>query len=34
MGTILDFSVPHLDREALFAAGSELEYVGVANRSS
>jgi hypothetical protein len=34
MGTILDFSVPHLDRETLFTAGSELEYLEVANRSS
>ena len=34
MGAILKFHAPHLDREALLAGGGELEYFGVADRSS
>ena len=34
MGTILDFNAPRLDREALMVRGTELEYCGVADRSS
>jgi glycosyltransferase involved in cell wall biosynthesis len=34
MGAILKFHAPHLDREALLVGGGELEYFGVADRSS